>query len=328
MAGTLSPDELVALVDVLADGAWHSGEQLAARSKITRAALAKRIAKLENWGLTVEARVGLGYRLAQPIERLDAARICKLLASSTRERLPRIDVAALTDSTNLQLLQASGADDPQVLLAEHQTAGRGRRGREWVSPFGANLYLSLAWSFPHWPAQITVLPIAIGIACARALTAQGVGDVALKWPNDLVVRGQKLGGILIEQRGEAGGACRAVIGVGINVAMRRGRAIRIDQPWTSVAAELGRMPSRNALAAEVIGQLVVALDQFSGSGFKAFAAEWDRLDLTRGKTVRVESGKDSCEGIARGLDASGALKIETREGVRHALAGDVSLRVK
>jgi BirA family biotin operon repressor/biotin-[acetyl-CoA-carboxylase] ligase len=327
MAAPLNSAELLGLVDALADGDWHSGEKLAQRAGVTRAALAKRVAKLKDWGLQVEGRIGRGYRLSQPVERLDAAVIRKALPAVTRSRLRQVEVIAVTDSTNQRLLETAAGEDPRALLAEHQTAGRGRRGREWLSPFGTNLYLSLAWSFAHWPAQLTVLPIAVGIACARALRAQGLANVVLKWPNDLLVDGRKLGGILIEQRGEAGGACRAIIGVGINVAMQRGGNVRIDQPWTSLA-ELGQAPSRNALAAELLAQLTLALDQFSGSGFAAFAAEWQRLDVTRDREVRVVSGKDSCDGIARGLDANGALQVETATGLRRVLAGDVSLRVK
>ncbi|HZP10840.1 MAG TPA: bifunctional biotin--[acetyl-CoA-carboxylase] ligase/biotin operon repressor BirA [Nevskiaceae bacterium] len=326
MAATLSESELLALVSALSDGAWHSGEALAADAGITRAALAKRIAKLSAWGLDVEARVGLGYRLAQPVDLLDAKRIRRALPELARDRLRRVDVIAITDSTNQRLAEADASADPQALFAEFQSAGRGRHGREWVSPFGANVYLSLAWTFPHWPAQITALPLAIGVACARALRAQGVDGVALKWPNDLLVGGKKLGGILIEQRGEGGGACRAIVGVGINVSMQDARGI--TQPWTSVASVIGKTPSRNAIAAELLAQLVLALEQFAERGFAAFATEWDRLDLTRDQPVRIEAGKDSYEGVARGLDRNGALKIETSSGVRHALAGDVSLRVK
>jgi BirA family transcriptional regulator, biotin operon repressor / biotin---[acetyl-CoA-carboxylase] ligase len=326
MAATLNPDDLLALVDALADGHWHSGEDLAARAGITRAGLAKRIAKLGQWGLVAEAQVGRGYRLGHPIERLDPATLRRQLPSLTRDRIAKIEVLPVTDSTNQRLLESGNDEDPQVLLAEHQSAGRGRHGRTWISPFGANVYLSLAWTFPHWPAQLTVLPIAVGIACARALGAQGLDALRLKWPNDLVVAGRKLGGILIEQRGEAGGTCRAIVGVGINVAMQADAAAQIGQPWTSVEQVLGRGASRNALAAELIAQLVLAIDQFSTQGFAAFAAEWDRLDVTRNQRVRIEAGQHSYEGIARGLDDTGALRIETADGIRRALAGEVSLR--
>src|SRR3546814_8669630 len=207
MAAVLSEAELLALVDVLADGQWHSGEALAADAGITRAALSKRVERLRDWQLDVESRQGLGYRLTVPLERLDAHALQAQIPSM------RIKIAPVIDSTNTQLLVADGADDPQALLAEMQTAGRGRRGRSWISPFGANLYLSIAWSWPAWPPELSALSLAIGVACAKVIENHGVADVRLKWPNDLLVDDRKLGGILIEHRGEAGGACRVVVGI-------------------------------------------------------------------------------------------------------------------
>ena len=326
MAATLKSEELLALVDKLADGGWHSGEELAALAHITRAALAKRIDKLEAWGLGIEARQGLGYRLLQPLERLDARIIRKGLSASAHQRLRgNLRVVTVTDSTNLRTLESDSADDPQVLLAEFQSAGRGRRGRSWVSPFGANLYLSMGWSFPHWPPHLTALPLAIGVACARALE---LPRLKLKWPNDLLADGRKLGGILIEQRGEAGGACRAIIGIGLNVAMREQQAAGIEQPWISLSEALGSTPSRNVLAAGLITQLMLALEQFSASGFAAFRAEWDRLDVTRSQNVHIEQGGEIQNGIARGVDDSGALVLETALGRQMIFSGEVSLRLK
>ncbi|MBV8062746.1 MAG: biotin--[acetyl-CoA-carboxylase] ligase [Nevskia sp.] len=243
MARALSEDELLRLIDALAAGEWRSGEALAAEAGVTRAALAKRVGHLREWGLEVEAEAGRGYRLAQPLQRLEADRIRALLPA--QRALRGLEVLARTDSTNQRLLEADAAQDPQVLFAELQTAGRGRRGRQWRSPFGANLYLSLAWSFPAWPPQLSALSLAVGVACARALRRAGLRAVRLKWPNDLRVGEAKLGGILIEQRGEAGGACRVVIGVGLNVAMSRAQAGELGQPWTSVQAVLASGSAEN-----------------------------------------------------------------------------------
>jgi BirA family biotin operon repressor/biotin-[acetyl-CoA-carboxylase] ligase len=325
VAAALKPEELLPLIEQLADGDWHSGEILAAQAQVTRAALAKRMDRLKAWGLAVEARTGLGYRFERPLERLDASAILRASSELVRTRLRKLEVVAIADSTNLRLLETDGSADPRALLAEHQSAGRGRRGREWISPFGANLYLSLAWSFPHWPPQLTALPLAVGVACARALALGGLG---LKWPNDLSVNGRKLGGILIEQRGEAGGACRTVVGVGLNVTMQGQQGAQIAQPWISLAEATSGSPSRNALAAQLITQLVLALEQFSTSGFAGFRSEWSRLDLTRDRQVRVEQGHDSFEGTARGVDESGALLVETASGLQRVLAGDVSLRLQ
>lgn len=330
MARPLSEDELLRLIDALAPGEWQSGEVLAAEAGVTRAALAKRVTHLREWGLQVDAEAGRGYRLAQPLQRLDAARIRAALPAIARDRLRSVEVLARTDSTNQRLLEADAAQDPQALFAELQTAGRGRRGREWRSPFGANLYLSLGWSFPAWPPQLSALSLAVGVACARALRRAGLQQVMLKWPNDLRVGDDKLGGILIEQRGEAGGACRVVIGIGINVSMSAEQAGVLGQPWTSLQAALAsserKLPERNAVAASLLAELVAALTEFESAGFASFVADWSTLDATANQPVRIEGGGEPLQGIARGVDAQGALIVEAQGRRHHIHAGEVSLR--
>ena len=330
MARTLDEAALLRLIDALAPGEWVSGAALATASGITREALSKRMRHLTDWHLDVESRPGLGYRLARPLQRLQAPAIRTVLPSVWRERVT-LEVLPRTDSTNSQLLARPAANDPQVLLAELQTAGRGRRGRVWRSPFGANLNLSLSWSFLAWPPQLSTLSLAVGVLCARALRNIGLEGLALKWPNDLWLNRAKLGGILIEQRGEAGGACRVVIGIGLNVVMSEQQAGVIDQAWTTVDEGLQRagrsMPARNVLAAAVIGTLLDGLEQFAADGFAPFAAEWSALDLTRGNAVNVTGAARDLVGIARGVDADGALLVETALGTQAVHAGDVSLRL-
>ena len=318
MAQPLIEAERLKLVDALADGQWHSGEDLAAVDGISRAALAKRIEKLRDWGLDVEARQGLGYRLPQPLERLLPERIAAPLP---------FEILTATDSTNTRLLESDPARDPQVLLAEYQTAGRGRRGREWRSPFAANLYLSLAWSFPHWPRTLSALPLAVGVICAQALKAQGAADIGLKWPNDLYARGRKLGGILIEHRGEAGSGCRVIIGIGINVSMSTQQAEGIEQPWIPLAELTPTPPSRNLLAAALLQRLAEGIARFEAQGFEAFAAEWAALDLAQGRPVRVLQGEREYEGIGRGVDAQGALVVEALGQYQTLHSGEISLRL-
>lgn len=326
MARPLNPAQLLPLLRTLADGRWHSGEVLARAAGITRAALSKRVQRLGEWGLPVETQPGVGCRLSAPLDLLEEDTIRGALRPDLRARL-RLAVLPATDSTNTRLLAAPAADDPQALLAEHQTGGRGRRGRSWHSPFGQNLYLSLARSFPAWPPQLTALPLAVGVACAEALTALGVPGLRLKWPNDLWCGDAKLGGILIEQRGEAGGACRVVVGVGLNVSMRSATRAEIGQDWTSLAAVLTGPVSRNALAAALLTQLLDALDRFATDGFAPFAPRWAALDLTRDRAVRIERPEGAAEGVARGVDESGALLLEGTSGTERILGGDVSLRV-
>lgn len=330
MARTLDEAALLRLIDALAPGDWVSGAVLAQASGISREALSKRMRHLGDWQLEIESRPGLGYRLAHPLQRLDAAAILAELPPQWRQDLD-LRVLPRTDSTNTQLLNSPAGRDPQALLAESQTAGRGRRGRVWRSPFGANLYLSVAWSFPAWPPQLSTLSLAAGVCCARALRRVGLDGVALKWPNDLWLNRAKLGGILIEQRGEAGGTCRVVIGFGLNVTMSESQAGVLDQAWTTVEESLRAMarpaPARTVLAAALLEALLSGLEQFAVSGFASFESEWSALDLTRGCEVNVTGVNRGLAGTARGVDADGALLVENAQGLHAIHAGDVSLRL-
>lgn len=331
MTRALDDAALLPLADALAAGDWVSGEALAAAAGVSRAALAKRIAQIEAWGLDIEARPGLGYRLSTPLERLDAATIRAGLSPASAARLAELEVALRVDSTNQRLIEATSSADPQALFAEAQTAGRGRRGRDWRSPFGANLYLSLAWSFTGWPPKLGTLPLAVGVVAARALETAGLPGVQLKWPNDLRIGEAKLGGILIESRSEIGGACRVIVGLGLNVAMTAAQGAHLEQAWTSVHASqaaAGRPPaSRTALATLLLDGLLVALAQFEQDGFASFLDDWNRLDLAAGRAVRID-GATALEGRACGIDPDGALIVESADGRRHHLhAGEVSLRL-
>jgi BirA family biotin operon repressor/biotin-[acetyl-CoA-carboxylase] ligase len=326
MARSLNEEQLLPLLRTLADGGWHSGEALAREAGITRAGLSKRLQKLMQWGLEIETQPGRGCHLVHPLELLAADNIVGALPPALRGRL-NLRVLAGTDSTNTQLLAANGAADPQALLAEHQSAGRGRHGRSWHSPFGANLYLSLAWTFPQWPSALTALPLATGVATAGALEELRLPDLRLKWPNDLWCGESKLGGILIEQRGESGGACRVVIGLGLNVAMRSATTAHIGQRWTTLAEQLGKAPSRNALAGALLGHWVAMLERFAHEGFAPFEAGFRALDLLRNRAVTLALPEGEVAGIARGVDEAGALLVDAGETRRRILSGDVSLRV-
>jgi BirA family biotin operon repressor/biotin-[acetyl-CoA-carboxylase] ligase len=329
MARSLNEEQLLPLLRTLADGGWHSGEALAREAGITRAGLSKRIQRLMQWGLEIETQPGRGCHLVHPLELLDADLIRGGLPPGLQGRV-KVEVRAGTDSTNTQLLEADPADDPQALLAEHQSAGRGRHGRSWHSPFGANLYLSLGWSFAQWPAALTALSLATGVATAEALAELNLPQLRLKWPNDLWIGEAKLGGILIEQRGEAGGACRVVIGLGLNVAMRSATTAHIGAPWTTLAEQPGASaapPSRNALAARILAQWVAMLERFAREGFAPFEPAFRALDLLRNRGVTLALPEGELSGIARGVDESGALLVDEGSTRRRILSGEVSLRV-
>lgn len=313
------------LLGLLADGHFHSGEALGAALGVSRGAVWKQIAALNALGVDVFRVPGRGYCLAQPLELLDRGRILAGLWPSTRDALADLFVFDTVDSTNSRLLEQNGAG-VLACLAEHQQAGRGRRGRGWISPFGANLYLSLSWPFASLPPDFSALGLAAGVAARRALIETGCENIRLKWPNDLYADGAKLGGILLEMRGEPPGACRLVAGIGINVAMPDDAAAGVDQRWTDLARATGGTPSRNALAAALLNHWIAAFAQFERDGFTAFHGEWQAADLLAGSEVEVADGREVLRGRARGVAADGALELETPQGLRRVVAGDASLR--
>lgn len=265
--------------------------------------------------------------MAQPPDLLDESRIRGLLPADCAGRIQTLKVLDAVDSTNTWLMQAH-LRFPALCLAEQQTAGRGRRGRAWVSPYGANLYLSLGWQFEALPPGFTALAMVAAIAVVQALQQLGVDGAAIKWPNDLYAGGKKLGGILVDSQGESAARIRAVIGIGINVHMPHAATEKIDQPWTDLAAlAAGRVLQRNLLAAGIIMALLPTLDLFAARGFGAFAAAWRALDLVAGRSVELHQDAGVVSGTALGVDGDGALLLRTGNGTRRYVSGDLSLRL-
>jgi len=329
-APAAQPQRRTALVRLLADGRFHSGETLAAALGVSRAAVWKHVREIgAQFGLRIDAVRGRGYRLAAPLDLLDRDGIARALSPATAAALADLVVVDTIGSTNAFSL---GQRPPRsglgvACLAEQQTAGRGRRGRHWVSPFGANLYLSVLWQFELPAAALAGLSLAVGVAVAEALRALGVATVGLKWPNDVYWQGRKLGGILVELAGEADGPTRAVIGVGVNHRMPAESAALIDQDWVDLATVLpGALPSRNAIAARLLDELVGAAQRFAEAGLAPFLPAWDRLDCLRGREVAVQFGDRTVTGREVGVAASGALRIATGQGELEFLGGEVSVR--
>lgn len=318
------------LLRLLSDGRFHSGERLGSALGVGRAAVWKALRALRGAGFEIDAVPGRGYRLAEPLELLDAEAIRRVLSPDARERIRTVAVHHEIDSTNSELLRsASSLPSGSVVLAESQRAGRGRLGRAWVSPCARNLYLSLLWRFARGPEALAGLPLVVGLAVLRALDELKVRDAGLKWPNDIVWRDAKLAGTLIELSGESGGETVAVIGIGINVTMPPRMAEgRIDQSWADASTACGEPVSRNALAARVLDCLATMLPVFECDGLAAFLDAWSARDALRGRPVRVRTAADGeRHGIARGVDPSGALLVEEAGVVRRYLSGEVSVRV-
>jgi len=309
-----------------------SGDALARESGQTRAAVWKRIELLREAGVPIVARPGTGYALAQPLTLLDADAILDALAPAVRARIAVLDIAWSIDSTNAGLLRRPmpGAL-AEVLLAERQTGGRGRRGRDWISPLAAHLYLSLQRGFEGGLARLGGLSLVAGVAAVEAIRALGIGAVQLKWPNDLVVVDaaglRKLGGILVEGGGEHAGPARAVLGIGVNVRMPEALAAAIDQPWIDLAAcTAGLPPTRDALAAALLAAWLPALDLFDREGLAPFRERFAGIDALAGAAIDVHDGNRTLHGIAAGIADDGALRVIV-DGVERAFhAGEISVR--
>ncbi len=304
-----------------------SGDALARACGLTRAAVWKRIQSLRAAGVEIEGRAGEGYGLARPLELLDAAAIRAALTAPARTELAGLEIAWSLVSSNTTLLQRPApTQGSEVLLAERQTGGRGRRGRVWASPLAAHLYLSVARSFQGGLGRLGGLSLAAGVAVAEALRSAGFATVGLKWPNDLLADGRKLGGLLVEGGGEFAGPARAVIGLGLNVAMPAATAADIDQPWTDLTRLADGAVSRNAIAATVLSQLLPALALFDAEGLAPFLPRYAALDLLAGRAVRIDDGGQVREGVALGLAEDGALRVAFADGEQPVHAGDVSVR--
>lgn len=315
------------LLALLADGAFHSGASLGTRLGISRSAIWKRVAALRELGLDVHSVPGKGYRLLPALELLSEHAIRAHLAPDARPHLDVLEVLVSTESTNDVVMDAIRRGDQKriAVFAERQTSGRGRRGRAWVSPFGANIYLSLSWEFPGGVATLDGLSLAIGVALCEAMAALGISAVGLKWPNDVLLGGRKLAGILIEVSGEASGACMVVVGIGLNVGMPEKSGDDIDQPWTDLR-RAGFTGSRNQVAGVVLNHAIGALKEFSAGSFSAFSARWRHFDVIAGRRVDVLVGEARVSGVAVGIDDGGALLVETGDGIRRFFGGEVSVR--
>ncbi|CAI1226901.1 Bifunctional protein BirA [Serratia quinivorans] len=308
------------LISILADGDFHSGEHLGELLGMSRAAINKHIQTIREWGLDVFTVPGKGYSLPSPIQLLDVECILDQLVDK------RVTVLPVVDSTNQYLLdRITELQSGDACVAEYQQAGRGRRGRQWISPFGANLYLSMFWRLDQGPAAAMGLSLVIGIVMAEVLKDLGAQDVRVKWPNDLYLNDRKLAGILVELTGKTGDAAQLVIGAGINLAMRETNANAINQGWINLQ-EAGINIDRNELAATLLNELRQSLRQFEIDGLAPFIARWRALDNFIDRPVKLLIGEQQIFGIARGIDQQGALLLDQDGVIKPFIGGEISLR--
>lgn len=319
------------LIRLLSDGELHSGQQLGERLGVSRAAVWKQLRKLEALGIEMETIRGQGYRLVRPMELLDGATLVAGLSREARRCLCRLMVEDSLASSNEFVRQrfAQGAGHGEACLVEQQSAGRGRRGRAWVTPWGGAVMLSVGWRFEAGVAALEGLSLAVGVAVAQVLERHGVRPL-LKWPNDVLLEmpgGEfaKLAGILVEVSGDAAGPCEAVVGLGVNVDFPAAFREGIEQP---VAAVHDQAPTlgRNTLAAELVEALLLLLAGFEAGGFSAWQPAWNARHAFAGRPVEVIRGERRLSATAESVDASGNLWVEHARGRERLAGGEISLR--
>jgi BirA family biotin operon repressor/biotin-[acetyl-CoA-carboxylase] ligase len=316
---------MLTLLKLLKDGRFHSGQALGAALGVSRSAVWKQLQHLEaELGLSIHKVRGRGYQLAAPLTLLDPAEISAQAPSCEWPIL----VFDSIDSTNAEALRAieRGQPAPFLVLAERQTAGRGRRGRKWVSPFAENIYYSLVLRIDGGMRQLEGLSLVVGLAVMQALRKLGISGVGLKWPNDVLVGQQKIAGILLELVGDPADVCHVVIGVGINVNMQM--TDEVDQQWTSVRLESGKAVDRNHLVVELGLMLQAYLNRHQVGGFPAIQAEWEQNHLWQGRAVSLIAGVSQIDGEVLGIDSQGALRLKVNGVEKVFSGGELSLRLR
>ncbi len=320
-------EKLEALLRILADGRFHSGEEIAQGLGCSRSAIWKRVSRLRELpGIEVDSVTGRGYRLRRPLELLDRQAIEGSLSAQVAAALQGVHVVGSVDSTNALAMTAG----PEIgrgaaWFAEHQTAGRGRRGRAWVSPYGHNIYFSLAWKFDASLPEVAGLSIATGAALAGMLETLGLSEHGLKWPNDLLWNQRKLAGILLEVQGETTGPATVVIGVGINLDLAEHTKRQIDQPAVGLS-ETGVDVSRNRLAGNLLESMAQMCQEFAREGLSPFIARWRDYDAFAGRPVCLVGPGRKIAGTCAGLADDGGLRLLSGGQEQVFYAGELSLR--
>ncbi len=320
----------ITLLRLIADGEFHSGEELGNTLGVSRTAIWKMINALSYYGVTIIAVKGTGYRLSRSIEFLDKEILLAEINLSAAKILSKLEIFEEIESTNQYLLENLQVSEKygNVVLAEYQSHGRGRRGNPWVSPFGSGLSLSARWHFEQPVDSPTCLSLAVGCASIRVLEKLGFEGIGLKWPNDIFFQDKKLGGLLIETKGEAAGSCDVVIGLGLNIVFPPDFKGSINQPWIDLASIKDSFPSRNIIAAKLISELMLLLDSYMDNKVEHIVREWQEYDCMSTKRVKLILPGKEIVGQVIGVDNDGALLMSVNGSIRKFTAGEISLRAE
>jgi len=316
----------ISLLRILADGRFHSGERLGQALGVSRAGVRDLVGRIEALGLRVFKVRGRGYRLAEDLDLFESNDLAAMLEKISPEFC--VEVLDECPSTNAVLAEraAAGAPHGAVLVCEHQSAGRGRRGNSWVSAVGGSLTFSILWRFPRGAGALGGLSLAVAVGAAKALERLGTHGVGVKWPNDLYCGERKLGGILIEISGDVLGPSVAVVGVGINVRLGSSMRERIGRPATDIAGHSDTVPSRTAVLVGLLESIAAVLEQFSRECFAPFRDEWLQRHAWQGRRVALsQADRRVAEGEVVGVAEDGALMLASAKGIERFHSGELSL---
>jgi BirA family biotin operon repressor/biotin-[acetyl-CoA-carboxylase] ligase len=322
------------LLEQLAAGEPRSRAALAAAAGVDERSLAAALAEVEASGLELVTGPGDAIRLSAPLRWIDIAAVARASGEDAWSCIEHVDYRLQTESTNRSLLAAGApaAGRMRVAIAEHQSAGRGRRGRQWIMPPAAGLALSVAWTFEPRPVLLSALGLAVGAAARRALAELADIEVGLKWPNDLIVDARKLGGVLVELESLPGDACLIVAGIGINVSVPRDCLARVGSNRigaTDLASALGpEAPDRSQLTGRLLAHLLELFQGYAQTGFEPYRDEWLAAHVLADRDVEFTTARGIELGRVRGIDRDGALMLDDgRGGTRRVISGDVTVRV-
>jgi len=328
----------LSIINILADGNYHTGSDIGKTLNLTRGAVWKSIQGLSSFGIPIESDQTQGYKIPDGLELLDADNIMQYISPSNQPYLNTLEILLTVNSTNDYLLKKSQTNTAQpghIVLTEHQSAGKGRQGRPWHSPFGTNIYLSALWHFNQHPAELSTLSLAVAVAIINALKKENLAkNIQVKWPNDLVFKPhkksafQKLGGILINTIAEHHDLSRVVVGIGLNLRPSPMSKEQIDQPFTDLQTINQKTPPRNTLTSHLINELLTLFRTYTETSSTSYLKTWQTYDCTLNQPVTLHTPHKKINGIAQGVNERGELKIlDENNKLKTFLSGEVSLRI-
>lgn len=325
------------ILKLLADGKFHSGEKLASTLGVSRTSIWKMIPKIQELGLDLHSVKGKGYKLAEPLNLLVYQSIMQHISVQSKDQIQDLKIFQSINSTSSYVMDLAQSGELElsgkkvfVCLAEQQTAGKGRRGRAWASPYGHNLYFTIAREFNTGISELEGLSLVIALAITRVLARNQIQGLGIKWPNDILWQGKKLAGILLEISGDPTGLSQVLIGIGLNISANPGAMSEVDQAWVDIKTISGKAPERNKLVAELLTEINKVIGEFEEEGFSAFKIEWDKVDALRNKEVELKTHSNQSTGIVgvvAGVNNQGALLLKTKNGEETFHGGELSPRL-